>query len=132
MKPRLLACVAIVVTAFEGGASAQDWPITIKNGETVELIRPSSVERCGKSFLASPPTAEMLVGHPHLSISLEEANVLPALKDCNIQVPGAILTLRANGITESSTAVIVIRWKYVHKDGSTAHRGKKYVVTMNP
>jgi hypothetical protein len=122
---------ASLVLLLSGSAEAKDWPITIANNGSVELARPSSVVDC-QSYLASPPTAEMLVGHPNLRLSLKEKPVMPVIKTCTKEVPGAILSLIAEGIKEPSTATIVVRWRYVHKDGAITYRGKKFVVTMTP
>ena len=112
-------------------ANATDYPISIKNGETVELIRLSNVAGC-KSTLASTPTAEMLLGHSNLSIALQAAQVRPMVPECKDEVPGAILSLVANGITAPSTVIIVVRWHYKFQKGGGWSRGRKYVVSMTP
>jgi hypothetical protein len=121
----------LAVAGIALDANATDYPISIKNGETVELIRPSNVANC-HSTLASTPTAEMLLGHPNLSIVLKAAQVRPMVSECKEEVPGAIISLVANGITEPSTAIIVVRWHYKFQKGGGWSRGRKYVVSISP
>lgn len=127
----LTAAIALASTFCCAGVASAQQEITIKNGETLEIARLYSVEKC-KSRLVSPPIAEMLLGHPNLSLSLKEAKVRPTDPECKADVQGAIASLVADGITEKSTTDIVVRWTYKLLDGGTSSRGRKIVVTMTP
>jgi hypothetical protein len=121
----------VLVTSISVAARAEDRAITIKNGETVELAQLYAVLKC-QNNMRGLPTAEILVGPPQLSLSLKEAMVVPrSLPNCKQHVPGAILSVTANGVTETSTSRIIVRWRYDKFDG-VSHSGRNYGVTMTP
>jgi hypothetical protein len=132
-QTRRLAYAAFTLALFAAAdARADDRTITIKSGETVELIRLYNVMNC-KSISKSAPVAEILVGPPQLSLSLKEAKVLPwKAPQCKEEVPGAILSLVAGDVKEASISTIVVRWKYNTVYGATTTRGQRYIVTITP
>lgn len=133
-----IACVSLLAfgicapcLAQDEVLPVQDKVLTIKNGETIELARPYSVTKC-KNNMKGPVTAEILVGPPQLRLSLKEAMVAPrSSPDCKEPIPGAILSLTANDVTEKFTGLVVVRWRYERNNG-TWHAGRSFTLNMLP
>jgi hypothetical protein len=124
--------VYVLLAAVSTPCLAQGRHVAIKNGETVELQRLWSVLEC-RNNLKGRPTAEILVGPPQLSLSLQDAMVVPRRSDmnCTEKVPGAILSLTANNLTEPFTGILVVRWRYERHTG-TWHGSRTFTLEMVP
>ena len=111
-------------------AGAAEKNLAIKNGETLELEKLYYISNC-KSILKGPVTAEILDGPAQLSVSIKEALVEARLQQCAKPVQGAILSLTAKDITQITTSRVIVRWKYLTKDGDR-FRSQTLNVTMLP
>jgi hypothetical protein len=141
MKHALLVACALLcllfVTATNARAQIQKIApaapekIEIRNGESFVVERLYAEFQC-KNDLKGPPTIEVLVGPPQLALSLKEAMVPPHNSPaCTQELPGYILSLKADGVTATTTTPVVVRWRHDMQHRAVT-RARFYEVTLIP
>jgi hypothetical protein len=128
----LLAVTLSVAAQQETYAQARNVipAIALKSGETVELGPLYAAINC-RSTLTATPTAEIMEGPSEISVSVQEAMVVPRAQECNKPVKGAKLILSAKEIEDYGTAKLTVRVTFKTKDGET-QRSLSYNLTLFP
>jgi hypothetical protein len=120
MPKQFRVVLTILVLAFFGDRAvfAQATPknMALKSGETVELGSVYWNSNC-RSLLTATPVAEILEGPDEITVSVKEAMVTPRSQQCAKQQKGGMLSVTAKEVKEKIEAKLIIRLKYLTKDG---------------
>jgi len=134
LRTTIASSVATILLLVAAGACAHaqaEWKqIAVKDGESIELQTVYWVLNC-RSTLVALPEVEILQGPPQVTLSINEAQVVPRRHGCAAAVPGARLTLTAKGISEPIETKLTYRLNYKTRDG-IRHLSHNYIVSLFP
>ncbi len=132
MKRILKMAVIAAIACLHHQALAENSPrlITLKNGESVDLIPVFGEKHC-RSILTETPKVELLEGPPEIKLSVREEMVQPRRAACKGKIKGGVVVATANGVKARTEGKLTFRVKYQGKDGEkqTSHT---YNVTLFP
>ncbi|MFT4078948.1 hypothetical protein [Rhodomicrobium sp.] len=115
---------------FIGSASAADWSIAAKSGESVDLFPVWGVANC-RSMLTAKPEVEVLQDVPGVILSVREEDVKPTKLNCPNKVKGGVVVATIGQIEKPIEGEVVFRVLFQGKQGKH-QAGHKLKVALFP
>jgi hypothetical protein len=125
-------CLSSLALLVPGGAQSQVAPslLALKNGESQHLLPIYWVGRC-KSIMIGLPEIEVLEGASEIKLEIRKEMVLPMRQNCAEKVPGGLLFITAQNVTERKDVKLTFRLKFKTKEGDY-QRAFSHTVALFP
>jgi hypothetical protein len=118
----------LVVTI--GSATAADWSIAAKSGESIDLFPVYGVANC-RSMLTAKPEVEVLQDVPGITLSVREDEVKPVKFNCPNKVKGGVVVVTVGQVEKPLEGEVVFRVLFQGKQGKH-QAGHKLKVSIFP